>query len=291
MSERSLRLALAAFAALRTPTKITNELTHGGRDRLERIWLELSPTIREWIEVKADSLAKRGINAVMFGDSDFPTALVLRGRPASPIIFYMGDLSLAQRPGIGMCGSRAVSQLGIKAARNCGYEVSRRGMVVISGYARGVDTEAHLAALRDGGSTVIVLAEGFDHFRVKRTFTDDFDPTRVLVLSQFPPSQPWQAHAAMARNALIFGLGRALVVIEAGAKGGTLAAGEGALRIGRPLLVLDFGHNSPQGNQMLIERGGRPVTSVRALGEVIDGLQPLAASHQIDELPFAAPST
>ena len=201
----------------------------------------------------------------MFGDAEYLAALVLRGRPAAPIIFYLGDLRLAERPGIGVCGSRAVSELGIKAARNCGGEVSRRGMVVISGYAKGVDTEAHLAALRSGGSTVIVLAEGFDHFRVKRVFARDIDPRRVLVLSQFPPSQPWQAHAAMARNALIFGLGCALVVIEAGAKGGTLAAGEGALRIGRPLLVLDFGHDSPEGNQLLIKRGGRPMTSVQRL--------------------------
>lgn len=288
MSQHSLRLALVAFAALRTPTKMINELAREGRDGLDRIWRDTSSTVRERIEATAHSLDERGVKVVMFGDSDYPAALVLRGRPAAPIIFYLGDLDLAKRPGIGMCGSRAISELGMKAARNCGYEVSRRGMVVISGYAKGVDTETHLAALQEGGSTVIVLAEGFDHFRVKRVFARDFDLNRVLVLSQFPPSQPWQAHAAMARNALIFGLGRALVVIEAGPKGGTLAAGEGALRIGRPLFVLDFGNESPEGNQALIARGGSPVTSVRALGEAIDTLGHAEPRHSVEELPFVA---
>lgn len=285
MTERALCLGLAAFAALRTPARITETLSTGGRNALDLIWDQIGPTMQRQLRDEARRLNDQGLNVVMFGDDNYPRSLVERGRPAAPVIFYMGDLSLATRPGVGMCGSRNVTDLGVKAARSCGDEVSRRGMVVISGYAKGVDTETHLAALRQGGSTVIVLAEGFHHFRVKRTFANDYDPTRVLVLSQFPPSQPWQAHAAMARNALIFGLGRALVVIEAGEKGGTLAAGEGALRIGRPVLVLDFGDDTPPGNRILLERGGQAVRSRHALGDAIDALSAAPQEAQ-GELPF-----
>ena len=76
----------------------------------------------------------------------------------------------------------------------------------------------------------------------------------------------------MARNHLIFGLGRALVVIEAGEKGGTLAAGRDALKRGRPVFVLNFDDKTPPGNRLLIDAGARPVSSRHELGRALDAL-------------------
>jgi DNA processing protein len=145
----------------------------------------------------------------------------------------------------------------------------------VSGYAKGVDTATHLAALEQGGKTIIVLAEGINGFRIKREFSKDFDPKRVLVVSQFRPSQPWAAYAAMARNHVIFGLGNALVVIEAGEKGGTLAAGRDALKRGRPVFVLNFGDETPAGNRILIDAGAQPVASRSDLGRALDEMRGL----------------
>ncbi|MCO6010572.1 DNA-protecting protein DprA [Actinoallomurus purpureus] len=267
---QSLALALAAFETLRTPGKITNSLRVEGRQGLKRQWDLLDDVVKDKIREKIFSLAQQDISVTIFGDEDFPKSLIDRGRPAAPILFYQGDPQLFEEPGIGMCGSRAATELGLKAARACGEEVSARGLVVISGYAKGVDTETHLAALQTGGCTVIVLAEGFDHFRIKKVFADDFDRRRALVVSQFPPSQPWGAYNAMARNKVIFGLGRALVVIEAGERGGTLAAGQGALKIGRPVFVLEFGEGTPPGNRILLNQGGRSARSRTELGLAID---------------------
>ena len=113
-------------------------------------------------------------------------------------------------------------------------------MVVVSGYAKGVDTEAHLSALTAGGSTVAVLAEGIADFRLKQSYggLPDGALNRLLVISQFPPRQRWTAGAAMTRNQVIVGLGDAVVVVEAGAGGGTLRAGETALQTGKQLWVL-----------------------------------------------------
>lgn len=269
----SIALALAAFEVHRTPAKITAELRARGRTGLVRALEEMPAQSRDAIEAKALEVSSRGISVVMLGDDDYPARLDFGRTVAAPILFYRGNPALFEKGGIGMCGSRNVSELGMTAARTCGFEVSRRKLVVVSGYAKGVDTETHLAALRSSGSTIIVLAEGFDHFRIKREFAADFDPERTLVLSQFPPSQPWGAYAAMARNAVIFGLGLALVVIEAGEKGGTLAAGEGALKVGRPVYVLDFGDTTPAGNRKLLDQGSLPVRSPSELGERLDSLR------------------
>jgi DNA processing protein len=134
---------------------------------------------------------------------------------------------------------------------------------VVSGYAKGVDTESHLASLGAGGGTIAVLAEGIAHFRLKKPYREL--PTsahdQLLVISQFPPSQGWTVGAAMTRNRVIVGLCPAVVVVEAGETGGTLKAGELAIQLDRRLLVLGFADGDPDGNKKLIAAGGRRVSS------------------------------
>jgi len=267
--QNSVSLALTAFATFRTPGKIANAIRSGGLESIRAAASELDEITLGDIESKARSMESLGIGAVIFGQDDFPVSLVQNGKPLMPIIFYKGNKGLLYADGVGMCGSRNVSPQGLAAAERCGVAVSNRNLTIVSGYAKGVDTATHLAALRSGGSTVIVLAEGFDFFRIKREFASDFDPERTLVLSQFAPSQTWQAHAAMARNAIIFGLSNALVVIEAGDRGGTLAAGHGAMKLGRPVLVVDFGERTPEGNKILLGAGALPISSPKSLQDAL----------------------
>lgn len=270
-----LELALAAFADLRTPARITAALRPGGSAELESVFARLSESQRFDVQRKAIDMENNGIDVVLFGDPDYPASLLFGSRPAAPILFFKGNRDLLYAEGVGMCGSRSVSAQGLAAASKCGETVSSKHLTVVSGYAKGVDTATHLAALKSGGSTLIVLAEGFDYFRVKRDFAKDFDPERTLVVSQFAPSQTWQAHAAMARNAIIYGLSKALLVIEAGERGGTLAAGQGALGVGRPVLVVDFGDQTPEGNRILLGEGATPVRTTKVLSEVLDDLPSL----------------
>ena len=269
---RTVELALGAFETLRTPARITAALRANGIESLVREVDRLDHATRTDVAYKARQMEDDGIGAVIFSEPDFPDSLVDSGKPLTPIIFYKGSKHLFYADGIGMCGSRNVSVKGLEAAERCGTSVSERGLTIVSGYAKGVDTATHLAALRAGGSTVIVLAEGMDYFRIKRDFARDFDPERTLVLSQFAPTQTWQAHAAMARNSVIFGLSKALVVIEAGEKGGTLAAGEGAMKLGRLVLVVDFGEATPAGNRKLLSNGAIPVRNTSALHRILDEL-------------------
>ncbi|MGD6753824.1 DNA-processing protein DprA [Streptomyces sp. BH105] len=267
---RNLFLALVAFETARTPARIDAVLREKGLAGLEELAESLDAEQIARCTQKAEELQGRDVYAVLRGEQDYPEMLIHKDKSSAPVLFCFGNPALLKAEGIGMCGSRAVSELGMNAADACGEEVSNRGLSVISGYAKGVDTATHLAALRSGGSTVIVLAEGFDHFRVKKVFTDHFDLSRLLVISQFPPTQRWLAHAAMTRNKIIFGMSKALVVVEAGERGGTLAAGEGAIRMGRPVLVLNFGKDTPPGNRILLSKGGYPVDSREELGRILD---------------------
>ena len=87
------------------------------------------------------------------------------------------------------------------------------------------------------GSTILVLPEGLDHFRIKRDLRDDWDWDRILVVSQFEPEAIWKAFRAMTRNETIIALSHAMIVIEAVATGGTLSAGLSTLKAGKPLFV------------------------------------------------------
>jgi len=172
-----------------------------------------------------------------------------------------------------MCGARKASGTGLRAARACASVAAQAGLVVVSGNAAGVDSEAHLGALEGGSSTILIIPEGALHYRARRSDALGDVDDRVLVVSQFPPRQPWLVGGAMARNTLIAGLGEALVVIEAGSEGGTLNAGKQALRMGRPVIALEFESvPTPPGNAILHAQGA---TRLRRPSDLPDTLAAL----------------
>ena len=269
MEAAVMRLCAAATLGVRDARVVVS----GGAQALADHWASLTTAERDRVERLHEDLTHRGIGLLLATDERYPARLRdLRSAP--PYLFFRGDLTLLDKHGVGMCGSRNASERGLEAARLCGEELAHRSWHVISGYARGVDTETHIASLRAGAGTVIVLAEGILHFRRKRVFADvPFSDETVLVLSQFAPSQRWSAGAAMTRNGVIAALGAALIVVEAGERGGTLNAGEQALAMGRPVLALDFSAETPAGNRKLFEKGA---DAIRTRGELISQLHVLA---------------
>ncbi len=219
-------------------------------------------------------LEANGVDACMFGDADYPSPLnALRGSAFPAVLFMWGNRSLLGAMGVGMCGSRDASPKGLDAATTCGHAVAEHDLAVISGYARGVDTNTHLAALSSGGQTVVVLAEGIRNFRRKRAFNEvPFDEDHVLVLSQFAPSQKWNVGSAMTRNGIICALGQALVVIEAQEAGGTFNAGLQAIELGRPVLALEFSESTLRGNELLFDKGAIAIRNRNQLSAALDDI-------------------
>jgi DNA processing protein len=203
-------------------------------------------------------------------DVRYPAALLnVFGALLPPDIWFMGNIGLLGEKAVGFCGSRKASERGLEVAADCARQLSEAGVIVVSGYAPGVDMASHEAALKNGGRTIIVLPEGINHFRIKKTVKLLWDWERILVVSQFPRDAIWRADRAMERNKVIVALSRAVIVLEAREQGGTLNAGYSALQLGKPLFVAlyDDMNGSREGNQRLIEEGGKPLLRNRATSQ------------------------
>jgi len=226
-----------------------------------------------------DKLRDKGVQVLPFTDPRYPRRLMsIRNFP--PVLYAWGNIALLNTTGIGICGSRHVSLDGLRRARRFGMFAAKFHLTVISGYAGGTDTEAHLGAIEGKGSTIVVLADGIANFRIKDSFKHFENLSdRMLVLSQFPPNQPWFAGAAMERNKVICGLAEGLVVVEAGASGGTLHAGRECLRQKKPLWVIQYQvpRETAVGNDILIRQGAIPLHTEK---DLYDAMAVLAADTQ-----------
>jgi DNA processing protein len=269
-STMRLRVALAATRP-HAGREAVRRVRRDGPDGLVMLYEKLDREARLVVDRQADDLVDKGIRATILGTPEYPRRLGLAGE-APLILFYRGNLALADRPSIGICGSRNVSDVGLRVAYTCGELAAKQGIASVSGYARGVDMATHIASLNSGAETVIVLPEGIDHFRIKRDIAKAWRDERALVVSQFSPRQPWSAGGAMTRNSVIIGLSMALIVVEAGDRGGTLAAGKKALKLGRRVLALEFGA-TPVGNKILLNEGAISVTSCDELATFINELR------------------
>ncbi len=196
-------------------------------------------------------------------DSSYPATLKnLLRLNTPPVLSMVGNTRLLGNKTVGFSGSRKVSEKGIAVTRDCVEQLSLIPDVsIVSGYAQGVDKEAHYAALASGGSTIIVLPNGIRSFYVRQELEDVWDWNRVLVISEYQPEDKWSVSRAMNRNNTIIGLSDSMVVVEAGLTGGSMDAGLRTLEDRKPLFVPIYSNypESAQGNKVLIEKGARVI--------------------------------
>ena len=196
-------------------------------------------------------------------DSSYPATLKnLLRLNTPPVLSMVGNTRLLGNKTVGFSGSRKVSEKGIAVTRDCVEQLSLIPDVsIVSGYAQGVDKEAHYAALASGGSTIIVLPNGISSFYVRQELEEVWDWNRVLVISEYQPEDKWSVSRAMNRNNTIIGLSDSMVVVEAGLTGGSMDAGLRTLEDRKPLFVPIYSNypESAQGNKVLIEKGARVI--------------------------------
>lgn len=232
--------------------------------------------IDERIQKQIEELVSHEGAAVTIADEEYPRLLSrYLNSQTPPILFYFGNLSLLHKPSVGFCGSRNASEKGLSTASDCAAHLASNGIVIVSGYAAGIDQAAHLSALEANGETIIVLAEGILRFRIKRQFEENWNWDKVLVLSEFPLGVPWTSRQAMQRNKTIVGLSDVMIVVEAALNGGTMAAAEDTLEMGKPLFtpVYEGEGDFALGNKLLLNRGAsRLMKSKRSGQPILDSL-------------------
>ncbi len=216
-----------------------------------------------------DQLNAIGARGLVLGQDGYPQRLLRTlGDKAPPVLFCLGDPKLLDAPAVGFCGSRKASEKGLGVAADCGEQLARAAVNVVSGYATGVDMATHNAALKHGGTTTFVLAEGVLEFRIKGEIREFWDQERVAVVSEFLPRARWSVGNAMQRNRTISGLSDAMILIEAGATGGSIEAGRICLKLHHPLFaaVYDGMPEWATGNRELLALGACQLLRSRSSG-------------------------
>jgi DNA processing protein len=185
-----------------------------------------------------DRASDRHLALVAWSDARYPLALAAIADPP-PVLWVRGQIDALDRIGVAIVGSRAGSPYACAVAEQLAAGLAGHGIVVISGLARGVDSAAHLGALRVGGTTIAVLGSGADviYPREHATLAVQMEATGA-VLSELPPGTPPRKHFFPLRNRIISGLSRAVVVVEAGDRSGSLITARVALEQGREVLAV-----------------------------------------------------
>lgn len=228
-----------------------------------------------------DACAAKGVYTVCYSAPEYPAQLRHIMDPPA-VLYYKGDISC-------LCGTRTVTSVGARraseyslrsAGRICG-ELARSGIVIVSGFALGIDIASHLGAVEAGRPTAAVMGCGVDvdypkdNFRYRSAVLENGG----VFVSEYPPGTPPHSQNFPKRNRILAALGRAAMVFEASHKSGSLITAALSAAQGREVFVLppaDINDERYSGNIMLLREGAQPlfgwadVADVFRLGGVSD---------------------
>ncbi len=209
------------------------------------------------------ALAKKsGLSIITLFDQDYPQ--LLKEIPGPPIVLYVsGRITADDNSGIGIVGSRRASFYGLRSAEKFAAELSGRGLTIVSGMARGVDTYAHAGALKAKGRTIAVMGSGFSHiYPPENAGLAKKISESGAVISEFPMDTLPLAQNFPRRNRLISGLSLGVLITEAARNSGALITADFALEQGREVFALPGRIDScgSTGANGLLKQGAKLVT-------------------------------
>ncbi len=186
-------------------------------------------------------------------------------------LYLLGDETILNRPSIAIIGCRQASDYGKKVAFRFAYELAQKGIIVISGLARGIDSYAHLGALKAKGQTIAILGSGFGHIypTENKGMCKEIIQEGGAILTEYgPESRPEKMHFP-ARNRIISGLSNGVLVVEAKEKSGTLITVDYALEQGKEIFIIpgNITSKNSNGTNSLIQQGAKLVTKVEDILE------------------------
>ncbi len=238
---------------------------------------------------EAAALAKRGGRFVFLDDPLYPPLLALLP-DAPPVLAVLGDAALLAAPAVAIVGARNASSAGRRVAEELAEALAGKGLSIVSGLARGIDTAVHEGALRSGG-TVAVLPGGLDvPYPPENAALVARIAERGVVVAESPLGTAPQSRHFPKRNRIVAGLSLGVVVVEAAHRSGTLITARLGLDQGREVFAVPGSPLDPRcrGSNDLIRQGAHLVETAE---DVLDHLpETPRAGPLFDPARLAAPA-
>jgi len=250
---------------------------------------------RERLDLDAE-LAKvedAGVRVLTWDDPDYPANLQRIDAPP-PVLYLRGELSLEDEWAVAVVGTRRATAYDREVARKLASELARAGVTIVSGLARGIDAEAHRAALDAGGRTLAVLGNGLDRVYPPEHLTLAKDITaQGALISEQPLGMRPDARNFPARNRIISGLSLGVLVVACPWNSGAIITAKQALEQGREVFATPGGilSRNSEGPNRLIKEGATPVTEANDILEALNlthAVQYVDARLSLPEDPIEA---
>jgi DNA processing protein len=262
----------SAAAILRAGVGQLCEVPHIGNKLAEQIRRVLAQAD---VGAELENMARHGVRLLSLGRPDYPAVLATIADPPH-LLYFRGTLEARDANAVAVVGSRQCTSYGRRLAERLGADLARAGWTVLSGLARGIDGCAHRGALQGGGRTIAVLAGGLSQiYPPEHTdLADQIAASGALVTESSMRMEP-MAGMFPARNRIISGLARAVVLVEAGGKSGALITASHAGEQGRPVLAVPgpVDSEASAGTNALIRKGA---ILCRGVDDVLEELQATA---------------
>lgn len=220
----------------------------------------------------AEECRKRNIGITAYSDADYPHSLRYISAPPA-VLYYKGNINcITGTKTITSVGTRRASEYSISAASRICTELARNNIVIISGFAVGIDIASHLASVSANKPTVCVMGCGVDvdYPRDNFQYRDRILDAGGLFISEYSPEMPPVSANFPKRNRILSALGRASIVFEASSRSGSLITAHLAAEQGRDVFVLppaDIFSSAYSGNIALLKEGAIPLTGAE---DIID---------------------
>lgn len=208
-------------------------------------------------------MQKHNIDIININDENYPK--ILKEIYDPPISLYIkGNKNILNNTSVAIIGCRQASQYGIKVAKYFGYNLAKNEVNVVSGLAKGVDSYAHIGSICANGKTIAVIGNGIDTIYPKENINI---ANKILekggtIISEYPLGTKPEKMNFPARNRIISGISKSVIVVEAKEKSGTLLTVDFALEQGRDVYVVPGNINSINsiGTNELLKQGAKIIT-------------------------------
>jgi len=188
-------------------------------------------------------------------------------------LYFIGNIPENRITSVAIVGTRRPSSYGQEVTYKLSYELAKKGIVIVSGLALGVDSIAHRAALEAGGKTIAVLANGLDTIypATNKQLALKIAENDGAIISEYEPNVPPLQYRFLERNRIVSGLADAILVTEAATRSGTLSTVAHALEQGKEVFVVPGNITSPlsSGCNAWLKQGAHPATCVEDILEII----------------------